>query len=425
MLDTIALTLDRHQFEVPEPDRFSPSAKGLLAAPYYPLGARGNFACAMNPTKSALAAGRYSPRLTLVKRKVRGGFALTLRIEFSAPKLLFGNNFDELTVRDFEPVLEALHRSVVAMGIRVGVDTLRGASVSTIHYSKNIAFTDHTTCSMVMSELELIDLDRRLDLSHTDYRNEGHAIRYHANSYEVTFYDKLKDLEKARYSEKRAIERDYGPQLHLFADRGAFPKELEVLRMEVRLGTRAKIMNIVRSIEPGTEPTFAALFNPWIAKSALMRSWKAVRGQLPLIEQAKAHRPEDLLARLAADANGQARPGALLQQLGAFVLVGSVGFRGAGALMTRHCSPRTWQRYKRQMKALPQAAPKGFSALRRVDYALARFEPLRIRDFQAPAAQASVVTLTYDSFSAPSFRPERSGEPESRGQQPGCPPSRA
>jgi hypothetical protein len=238
MLDTIALTLNRHQFDVLDPDRFSPSAKGLLVAPYYPLGARGNFACVQNPTKADLAAGRYSPRLTLVKRKVRGGFALTLRIEFSAPKLLFGNNFDELTARDFEPVLAALHRSVAAMGIRVGIDTLRGANVSAIHYSKNMAFTDFTTCSMVMSELKLIDLDPRLDLSNTDYRNEGHAIRYHANSYEVTFYDKLRDLDKARYSEKRAIERDYGPQLHLFDDRGAFPKQLEVLRMEVRLGAR-------------------------------------------------------------------------------------------------------------------------------------------------------------------------------------------
>ena len=70
---------------------------------------------------------------------------------------------------------------VAAMGIRVGIDTLRGANVSAIHYSKNMAFTDFTTCSMVMSELKLIDLDPRLDLSNTDYRNEGHAIRQPRN----------------------------------------------------------------------------------------------------------------------------------------------------------------------------------------------------------------------------------------------------
>lgn len=388
MLDTIALTLDRQQFEVLDPDRFSPSAIGVLMPPYHKLGARGNFACVLNPTKSDLAAGRYGPRLTLVRRKVRGGFSTTLRIEFSAPKLLFGNNFDELTGRDFEAVLDALHRAVTAAGVRVRIDTLRAANVSAIHFAKNIAFVDHTTCSMVMAELDLIDLDKRLDLSHTDYRNEGHAIRYHANSYEVAFYDKLKDLEKARYSEKRSIERDYAPQLRLFDDRGAFPKELEVLRMEVRLGTRDKIRRVVGPIEPGTEPTFAALFNPFVAKTALMRFWRAVRSQLPLIERASAERPEDLLARIAADGGG--RPGALLQRLGAHVLVGSVGFRGAGALMARHCNPRTWQRYKRQMKALSPAETRGFSPLRKVDDALERFEPLRLESFRATSTADSM-----------------------------------
>ena len=49
---------------------------------------------------------------------VRGGFSLTLRIEFSAPKLVLGNNFDELRSRDFERVLDALHRALQDMGVQ-------------------------------------------------------------------------------------------------------------------------------------------------------------------------------------------------------------------------------------------------------------------------------------------------------------------
>src|SRR5205823_12724511 len=128
-----------------------------------------------------------------------------LRIEFSAPKLVFGNNFDELRSRDFERVLAALHRSLSELGIVTDEDTLRAARVSAIHYSKNVAFTDFTTCSMVMRELERIDLAQRLDLARTDYRNEGYAIRYHANSFGLVFYDKLKDLQQAQCSEKRAV----------------------------------------------------------------------------------------------------------------------------------------------------------------------------------------------------------------------------
>lgn len=390
MLDTIALTLDRHQFEVREPDRFSPSARGVLVPPYYSLGGRGVFQCVLNSTKRDLAAGHYAPRLTLGKRKVRGGFALTLRVEFSAPKLLFGNNFDELAARDFERVLDALHRALDGLGIVVELDTLRATRVSAIHYSKNIAFTDYTTCSMVMRELDRIDLDRRLDLSHTDYRHDGHAIRYHANSYEVTFYDKLKDMAQARISEKRAIERDYGPQMGLFVEPGAFPKELQVLRIEVRLGNRARITSLVKKIEPGTEPTFAALFSAGIAKGVLLHFWAHVRAQMPLIEGARDHKPEDLLASLAASANGRARPGTLLQQLGSLVLIGSVGFRGAGAILSRHCSPRSWQRYKRRLKAVPDIDLSNYSPLRQVDEALKRFRPLHMAAFRDKATASSM-----------------------------------
>ena len=160
MLDTIVLTLDQRHFEVMVPERFSPSATGLLTPPYYPLGSRGNFGCVQNPTKSDLRAGRYQPRLTLNKRKTSNAFAVTLRIEFSAPKLVLGNNFDELTSDDFGRVLDVLHRCLDEMGIRLSTDVLCSAPVSAIHYSKNIALTDYTTCSMVLSELARIDLTK-------------------------------------------------------------------------------------------------------------------------------------------------------------------------------------------------------------------------------------------------------------------------
>jgi hypothetical protein len=390
MLDTIVLTLERPQFNVLAPERFSPSAKGLLAPPYYPLGARGNFACVLNPTKRDMEAGHYLPRLTLAKRKVANGFSLTLRIEFSAPKIVFGNNFDELATLDFSRLLSGLHEALGGMGIGVRKDTLREARVSAIHYSKNIAFIDYTSCSMVMSELELIDLTKRLDLSHTDYRNEGHAIRYHANSFEVAFYDKIKDLAKARYSEKRGMEQDYGAQLEMFRGPASFPKQLEVLRMEVRLGERAKIKSVLKQSGVDARLTFESLFDAGIAKAVLMLFWTHVTKQLPLLRPSNAQRPEDMLSALAAATKGTTRPGKLLQQLGCATLVRSVGVRGAGAVLSRHCSPRSWQRYKRELKNLPLTGAGGFSALKKVDETLTRFEPLCMNSFQANANCGSV-----------------------------------
>jgi hypothetical protein len=379
MLDTIVLAIPHPQFQVLLPERFSPSAKGLLTAPYYSLGARGNFSCVQNPTKRELRAGRYLPRLTLNNRKTSNGFAVTLRVEFSAPKLVFGNNFDELETQDFAKVLAALHDSLVGMGIELSEGVLREAAVSAIHYSKNIAFTDYTTCSMVMSELGRIDLTKQLDLSHTTYRDEGRAIRYHANSFDVLFYDKRKDLERARYSEKRGIEQNYGAQLETLGRPFLLPKELEVLRMEVRLGTRTKIRSVLRRVGVNETMSFENLFDAGIARGVLRHFWSQFRAHLPLLDSGQ--HPEMLLASLASATGEKSRPGKLLQQLGAIVLVNSIGFRGARAVMSRHCGQRSWQRYKRDLKNFSLVQPIGFSTLNLVDKALSSFEPIRMKSF--------------------------------------------
>ena len=269
--------IDKRHFEVLRPELFSPSAQGLLTPPYYSLGAGGKFACVQNPTRDDIRAGRGQPRLTLRKRKTSTGFALALRIEFSAPKLLFGNNFDELATRDLNIILDLLQQKLVEMGIKVSRDALTQAPISSVHYGKNFAFTNYTTCSMVMAELDRIDLTKRLDLSHTDYRNEGHAIRYHANSFELVFYDKLKDLERAQYSERRGLEKEYGAGLLQRARAKLLPKELEVLRMEVRLGTRAKIKSVLEHTGISAEACFESLFDADVAQRVLKGTSKNSR----------------------------------------------------------------------------------------------------------------------------------------------------
>jgi|GEM_PF-236452 len=390
MLDTIAITLDGKDFQIHAPERFSPSAVGLIRPPYYRLGSRGAFNCVLNPTKAELKAGRYAPRLTLTKRQVaKAGLAMTLRIEFSAPKLIFGNNFDELTKVDFARVLAAVHQALGDVGVEVSEAVLRAAPISAIHYSKNMAFTDYTNCSMIMSELARIDLNQRLDLSRTEYRNGGHVVRYHANSFEVVFYDKLKDLEKARFSEKRAIERDNASQLEMLSLRGRFPKQLEVLRMEARLGTRKKIRDVLARINSNAEPTFECLFDDRLAKAVLLHFWESVRVQIPLLDLCR-RRPEDILGGLARSAGAAAQPGKLLQQLGAIWLTGSIGFLGARAALSRCGSPRSWQRYKKALKdeIVPDKAL--FSPLARVSEALAKFQPVRLADFQTAPTQSSI-----------------------------------
>lgn len=135
-------------------------------------GGRGMVKAVYNPSKAEKRAG-YKPRLTLIKKPfTERAHAIILRIEFSAPKILYGNNFVELRGHDdFMPVLTALHTALASMGIEVTVEILKTASVSAIHYSKNIP---------LIRELEKLDLFAKLDLTQTDFRNSGQMVKYHA-----------------------------------------------------------------------------------------------------------------------------------------------------------------------------------------------------------------------------------------------------
>ena len=307
MLDTVVLTLARPWFEIVEPERFSPSANVLLL-PHYSVRSRGKFACVLNSTKADRQTGRYWPRLALIRQRISSEWALRSGSSFPRLNSCSATTSMNSNVR-FRYILAALHQALTSMGIQLSREALRRAPISAIHYSKNIPLTDYSTCSMAISDLQRIDLTKRLDLSRTDYRNEGHAIRYHANSFEVIFYDKLKDLAQGLYSEKRGLEQDYVVQEEIFRGLASLPKEVQILRMEVRLGTRRKIKSVLRCIGIDTDPTFKALFDASIAKSVLAHFWSPIRAQLPLIGAARSNRPEEILATLGTAGNGKAAPG--------------------------------------------------------------------------------------------------------------------
>ncbi len=269
MIDTIVLTLGPEQFSISDNNRFTPSTIGLFQAPFYNLGHRCNFKCIQNPTTQELENHIYKPRLTVTRRIGKLGYITTLRIEFSIPKLMFGNNFDEVSEGHFEEIINKLYRSLYDMGVVVAPPILREAPVSAVHYSKNIALTDYSLPYNILKEFYKINLNQRLDMNQTDFRNESHCLRFRANSYEICLYDKRKDLQKAKISEKRAIEKDNAIQLELF-DQFKVKRPFEILRMEIRLGQRAKIKEILKKLNIQACMTFSELFKENIARQVLL-----------------------------------------------------------------------------------------------------------------------------------------------------------
>lgn len=377
MIDTIVLSIPSGHYEIVDPGRFSPSPEGLFIPPYYKLGGRGNFSCYQNPTSEQLKQGIYLPRLTITKRMKNGSFDIPLKIELSLPKLLFGNNFDELQENDFEAIANKLQTALKSMGIRIFYERLITAPVSAIHYSKNIPLTDGTTPHYLISKIKEANVNLALDVNQTDYRNDGSSYKWHANSYEVAFYDKIKDLETAKKSEKRAIENDSFMQLNLF-EQLQEQKRLEVLRMEVRLNKRQKIQQLFHTLGIQSEPTFENLFNLAISQQVLLHYLDQIESKrLPLVDYQPTS-PKSLLADFVIN-NSDLGLLKIMQLYGLKHALDNVAPRELRAMFSKYGS-RSWYRLMAEAKAIKLPITNDpFGVIR--EY-LAKFEPLRLVDFQ-------------------------------------------
>jgi len=154
--------------------------------------------------------------------------------------------------------------------------------VAAIHYSKNIALTDGSTPYHYINKIKDANIKLSLDTNQTDYRNEGHSYRWHCNSYEVVFYDKIRDLEKAYQSSKRSIEKDGALQLHLFK-RLQKRRMLEFLRMEVHLNKRDKIKQLFKKLGIKSDLTFKSLFKPATSKKVLLHYLDELESKRPVL----------------------------------------------------------------------------------------------------------------------------------------------
>ena len=369
MLDTIKLTLDKTMFAILDIDRFEKGMQNSL---------RGYFTFVQNPTKTELRQGIYKPRLTLTNRfNCSGRSEKTLSVELSIPKLIFGNNFDELTNKHFPKIIEKLQIILKEMGAYVYKHNLINAPVSAVHYSKNITLTDYTTPYTYLEQLSKLNINQSLDTDRTSFRNEGHSFIYRTNSFEVVFYDKLKDLRQAKKSEKRAEEKNNTIQLNLF-DTLNPKKPFEVIRLEIRLNKRQKINQILKKINNEVTPTFENIFNQKIAKKVLLHFINEIENAYPPLLTYQQNNPSKLFDGFLI-ANPNIKPKKMLEMLGLKHILEDVGVRGFRQITKRYGNS-TWYSLNKEMQKLKTAKiPSVFTLLRKE---ITTFKPLKLLDFQ-------------------------------------------
>ena len=368
MIDTVGLWISAGNIRITNYDAFSPSAKPLLEPPFY----KGAYVkCVQFPSKADGRAGIYKPKLTLIKHVVNGGYSINLKVEFSVPKLLLGNNFEELENADFDAVLLKLQETLATMGVIVEIETLKNAKVTSVHFGKNIIL-EEAPSSLVINTIRKLNISKRLDSGNTDYRNDGQAIRFHANSYELTFYDKVKDLEQSKISEKRAIECDNEFNFDFFSVAGLACKE--VLRMEVRLNKVRKLKEVLTKVGYEiTSPTFSDVFDKKVAKNVLMYFWDTyIKPSLPKLILAGQTAPDVYYLAKSLGMNDYKA----LQVVGALSIIKAEGFR---PLRNALSSP-SYYKVKVEFDKLPQTDSYLYDIFKQIRQDLLEMQSLRFNE---------------------------------------------
>ncbi|MEI6144327.1 MAG: hypothetical protein WCP91_01870 [Candidatus Berkelbacteria bacterium] len=285
---------------------------------------------------------------------------------------MYSNNFDEVEDDDFEKIVQIIRKYLIRFNLYVRSDQIKEAPVRVINYSKNIILTDHCTCSMIMRELRKADISKMVDITEREYKNGGQTLYFHTNSSQFVIYDKIKELESAKISEKRSVDKSSAIQLNLLEQ--LIEEPLEVLRLEVRLNDKRKIKQTLESLGLKKNISFESLFKQNIAKFMLLHYWEDVSAGLNLVDLGKKA-PIDSLETITKNNPKLSRQKALAI-IGAAIIINENGSRAIRNIIESKWNTKEWYRQKNDLLRLVGPKTAKLEYINMVEKSLLEFKKL-------------------------------------------------
>jgi len=198
-------------------------------------------------SKADKLLGKYKPRFFI------GEFSCT--VEFSAPKLIFGNNVQELLETDKETIIRLIRQHAENAGICLCHDFENYARVTRLDISKNISLSNGKTVAYLLNILKDVNVSERKDPGQINYNGGGVEVNIGNDSKESVFYDKLAEL--------KAFKMNYvfaNSPLKLPIVQKSIQENLEILRIEHRLLNGKAVSDEFENINI-FRPKLADIFN--------------------------------------------------------------------------------------------------------------------------------------------------------------------
>lgn len=368
MLDTVILQIEKKNFTIFDCGKFGTTKNELINA------REGFRKWVNNPTTKDREQDIYKPRLTLIKR----GYNFFLKVEFSAPKLLFNNNLDELEESDFNNVVDALQNKLNDMGVRISTEAIQEAKVTSFHPSKNIVLHDRHTANLVIRELRKADFSKRFDLDEKIYRNNGEIVQFYTVSHALALYDKINDLTKRP---KKATDKDQGKhQSSLFDFIRTEKQKLEMIRIEVRLSKKPKMNEILELIKRKSNPLFKDIFKKNLCKQIVNLYWNEFFGKNRFL-YAMGKNPQEVL-KIILMKNPKIKITTAIKLVGFYQLCkDGEGMRGFRRVIDSYKPKTNWSVVKRDLQLLQDEIFNypSFGFMREVEDQLKDFDIFRIK----------------------------------------------
>jgi hypothetical protein len=269
----------------------------------------------------------YLPRLTGYQTwdDGFGEWSSQMKVEFSAPKIIYGQNLDELSADQFGDVVLNLQSRLSLMGIDVSEETLVRARVSAVHYSKNLLLENGYTTQYVIGQLRKINLNKRIKHTNVEYSNDGDKMSLYTKSYSVDVYDKIQEL----YHE---IDRDIV---------NALSRKANVMRFEARLKKRT-MNELFKKLGHAKDPVFSEVFSEEKSKAVLNYYWNNMLSKDAVILFSRGTGPKELLREILRAQQG-AKAARAIYLMGLLLLSrDGDGIRELRGVLGQRITQHTW-----------------------------------------------------------------------------------
>lgn len=352
-MDTVALKIKYPDFRVTIPTLFSPSFDiEMLKSAKLPYGFTYRKSV-QNPKDNNIL--RKLPRLTGTMRvDEANNRQFNLVIEFSVPKLLWGQSLQELSGTELDRIASIISFELKGMGVEVSEQVIKDSVVVRAHFGKNIPLPSPITAQDALQKLYKADVGRSKHINMREWRNNGQALYFYASSNDTIFYDKLRESvtpqakgvekDRSKHEKQMVLDNPNQPELLRYEVRFSRPQSLNAF-----LGDKAILGRAVKEI------TFKELYNRGLWQKILIKNWQDIvngpTSQLALKMDIPIEEVFDSI--ILSYISGKKKAHSLnraLQDFAIYTLVNKCGARKVRDRIEKYWTRKSWQRLNGKIK---------------------------------------------------------------------------